>query len=63
MKKITKHDVKIFLLGMLAMLLITLIYDWGEFTNGLKDGLNGKPLNEIKTSKPNFSIVLHVVSL
>lgn len=51
MKKITKHDVKIFLLGMLAMLLITLIYDWDEFTKGFKDGLNGKPLNEIKTNK------------
>jgi uncharacterized membrane protein YadS len=51
MRKITKHDVKVFLLGMLAMLLISLIYNWDEFTRGFQDGFNGKPLNEIKTSK------------
>lgn len=52
MKKITKRDVKVFLLGMLAMLLITLIYDWDEAQRGFNDAFNGKPLNKIETSKP-----------
>ena len=51
MGKITKRDMKVFLLGMLATLFITLIYEWDEFTRGFKDGFNGKPLKEITTPK------------
>jgi hypothetical protein len=40
MKKITSRDVKVFLLGMLAMFLITLVYEWPEFMEGFKDGYN-----------------------
>jgi hypothetical protein len=38
MKKITSRDLKLFFLGMLTMLLITLIYDWKEFVRGINDG-------------------------
>jgi hypothetical protein len=37
---VTKRDVKVFLLGMLAMFLILLAYDWDEFVQGLKGGYN-----------------------
>lgn len=44
---VTKRDVKVFLLGMLAMFLILLAYDWDEFVQGLKSGYS-KGINEAK---------------
>jgi hypothetical protein len=44
MKNITKRDVKIFLLGMLTMLLISLAFEWDDAVSGFNDGLNGRPL-------------------
>lgn len=38
MKKISKRDVKVFLLGMLTMLLVVLLYDWSDFVQGIKAG-------------------------
>ncbi|MBK7134183.1 MAG: hypothetical protein IPH69_15600 [Bacteroidales bacterium] len=40
MKKlqITKRDVKVFFLGMVAAFLIVLIYEWDDFVDGLKGG-------------------------
>ena len=40
MKKISKRDVKIFLLGVLTMFLIELAFDWKEAVQGFKDGYN-----------------------
>ena len=51
MRKFTKHDVKVFLLGMLAMLLITLIYDWNDFADGFNAGFNGRSAQETKSLK------------
>jgi len=44
MKKpqITKHEIKIFFLVMVAMILIVVVYDWIDF----KKGLTGKPEKE-----------------
>jgi len=51
MKTITKRDIKLFLLGMVSMLLIEAIYDWdgtvGAFLKGVKHGWN----EEIKKTK------------
>jgi hypothetical protein len=38
MKNITSRDIKVFLLGMLAMLLITIAFEWPDFVKGFKDG-------------------------
>ena len=38
MKNITKRDIKVFLIGMLAMLLIEAVYDWDSTIRGFKDG-------------------------
>jgi hypothetical protein len=38
MKNISKRGIKLFLLGMLAMLLIELVYDWKDAVQGFKDG-------------------------
>lgn len=40
MKNITSRDIKVFLLGMLAMLLITFAVEWPDFVKGFKDGYN-----------------------
>lgn len=44
MKNITKRDIKLFLLGMVSMLVIEAIYDWdntvGAFLKGVKYGWN-----------------------
>jgi hypothetical protein len=50
MSKITSRDLKLFLLGMLSMLLITIIYDWKDFVAGFKDGFNGRP-HSIESTK------------
>jgi hypothetical protein len=39
MKKITSRDLKFFLLGMLAMLLITIALEWRDFVDGFNDGM------------------------
>ncbi len=39
--KITKRDMRFFLLGILAMFIFVLIYDWDDFKRGLKDGATG----------------------
>lgn len=44
MKDITKRDVKVFLLGMLAMLFITLIYNWDEAKRGARDAVHESPI-------------------
>lgn len=36
--QITKRDIKFFLFGMLAMLLITFVYEWDEAKAGMKEG-------------------------
>jgi len=40
MKKITKRDIGFFVLGLLAMLLIELVFDWERSVQGFKDGFN-----------------------
>jgi hypothetical protein len=50
MKNISRRDVKMFLFGILTMLLITLILDWDSTVQGFNDGLNGKPF-KISNSK------------
>ena len=46
MKNIAKRDVKIFLLGMFAMIVIEVVYDWAEhvqdFKEGFKAGFSGE---------------------
>jgi hypothetical protein len=44
MKNITKRDVKVFLLGMLAMFLISVAYDWDENVKAFNDGFNVRPM-------------------
>jgi hypothetical protein len=38
MKNITKRDIKIFLLGMLAMFLIEVIINWEDAVRGFNEG-------------------------
>jgi len=45
--KVTARDVRIFLFGMLFMLLIVLVYDWQDF----KRGLTGQAGAETPASK------------
>lgn len=40
MKKICGRDIRFFLLGVLAMLLFVIAYDWEEFKQGFQDGYN-----------------------
>ena len=37
---ITSRDFKFFILGVFAMLMFVIIYDWDEFEKGFKDGYN-----------------------
>jgi len=46
--QITKRDVKIFFLGMLAMLLITLIYEWEDAKAGFKEGYESAAIEHAK---------------
>lgn len=50
MKKlnITKRDIRIFLFGMLIMLIIALSYDWKEFARGFSDGYNDVSQEKVK---------------
>lgn len=40
--KITKRDVKVFMLGMLTLLLLEIVFDWnntvGDFVKGFNEG-------------------------
>ncbi|WP_242922373.1 hypothetical protein [Pontibacter liquoris] len=44
-KTVSGRDVRIFLLGMLAMFLIVLAFDWRDAKRGFMDGLNGSAYN------------------
>lgn len=50
MKKlnITKRDIRIFLFGMLIMLIIALSYDWKDFAKGISAGYNGVSQENVK---------------
>lgn len=39
---ITSRDFKFFMLGVFAMLIFVIIYDWDEFEKGFKDGYNAE---------------------
>ena len=43
MKKITKRDIGFFVLGLLAMLLIELVFDWERSVQDFRDGYNMVP--------------------
>ena len=43
MKNITKRDIKVFLLGMLVILMISIASDWDSAVRGFNDGWNGEP--------------------
>ena len=48
MKKFNSRDLKFFILGVCAMLVFSIIYDWSDF----KKGLMGEPSSDnIKTEK------------
>jgi len=47
MPQITKRDIRFFLFGMLAMLLIVLIYDWEDTKAGFKEGVESA-INDYK---------------
>jgi hypothetical protein len=49
MKKITKRDIGFFVLGLLAMLLIELVFDWERSVQDFKDGFNSVP--DIESTK------------
>ena len=50
--KINSRDIKFFLLGLFAMFLIVLIYDWESFVKGFNSGMNDKDnIPNIETSK------------
>ncbi len=38
--KITSRDFKFFMIGVFAMFIFVIIYDWDDFEKGLKDGYN-----------------------
>ena len=44
---ISKRDLKVFMLGILAAVLLILVFDWGneldDFKHGFMDGLTGRP--------------------
>jgi hypothetical protein len=50
MKKpqITKRDVQIFFLGMVAAFLIVLVYEWNDFTDGLRGGFESATVRNIE---------------
>ncbi len=39
--KITGRDIKFFIIGIFAMLVFIVIYDWDDFKQGFNDGYNG----------------------
>lgn len=43
MKKITKRDIGFFVLGLLAMLIIELVFDWEGAVQAANDGYNSVP--------------------
>jgi len=50
MKKITKRDIYIFLLGMFVLLVIQSVYDWNKAVKDFKEGFN-IGYNGIKTEQ------------
>ncbi|NNE15290.1 MAG: hypothetical protein HKN51_09960 [Saprospiraceae bacterium] len=38
--KITRRDIKFFIFGFLAMLLVLIIYEWSDFKKGFNEGYN-----------------------
>jgi hypothetical protein len=49
MKKITKHDVKVFLLGMLAFFILESLYNWEQTKTDFIEGFKlGWQATEIK---------------
>ncbi len=47
--KITRRDIKFFILGFITMLLIVIIYDWSDFKKGFNEGYNSnKTTIEVK---------------
>jgi len=47
MPQITKRDIRFFLFGMLAMLLITLAFEWEDAKAGFKEGVEAA-INDYK---------------
>ena len=45
--KISKRDIKVFILGLLTAFLKSIIFEWGneldDFKRGFMDGINGRP--------------------
>jgi hypothetical protein len=46
--QITKRDVKIFIFGMVTMLLLILLYEWDDFKAGLIGGYNDSVIEQEK---------------
>jgi hypothetical protein len=46
--QITKHDVKIYFLGMLFGFLVVLIYEWDDSMDGFKEGYESSRVEIIK---------------
>ena len=40
--KIRSRDIKFFILGIFAMFIFIIIYDWSDFVDGFNDGFNGR---------------------
>jgi hypothetical protein len=47
LKKIRKRDVKFFFIGMFAMFVIVIFFEWNDFVAGLKDGMHNAPKTEM----------------
>ncbi len=47
LKKIRKRDVKFFFIGMFAMFVIVIFFEWNDFVAGLESGMPHTPKTEM----------------
>ena len=46
-KKITGRDVKFFFLGVFAMFVVVILFEWNDFVAGIEGGMHSTPKTEM----------------
>jgi len=46
-KKITGRDVKFFFLGVFAMFVVVILFEWNDFVAGIETGMHSAPKTEM----------------
>ncbi len=50
-KKLSSRDIKFFLLGVFAMFVVVILFEWNDFVTGIKGAINSTPKTEMIQQK------------